>query len=542
MYATSSSAFSSLSLSSRFSTSLMPLVVIVAAVITTGCGSGGSSPGGPKLSGNTSVTVVLSSTANAQLSQFGIGFANIALTSQSGKTVTLFTTPQGTELGSEFIHVNGGANPFVTVSVPQDIYTAATVEVDQSYFACVTLVPGGGIDTSSFAYGSNPNNAPQTNVTVNLPSPITVTGDSMGLSLDLQVAQSATYSSCYDPNGHYAWSIQPTFNLTPLIFSSRPTNARNGKVTQLEGQITAIATSGSSFTLSLPEGPRTLSISAAGNTAYQGIGSFSGLAVGMFLDMDAAMQPDGSLIASRIAVEDPSAVDMLKGSVLVVSPFEPAIPEPSAIFFNEASQGAESIPIFWPFGISSSLFQISGEIQNLQSLPFVAAFNSSNMVAGQRVYLSSQSMQINAGVDPVATTITLMPQTINGTVVASATSGNFADYTVSLASYDLFPTFAVQPGQKTLLTNPSQVEVYVDSKTQMLNTLALASGSTLRFYGLVFNDNGTLRMDCAQVNDGVTATSQSPASDHVTVGQVRTVRRAGPGKLPQMTTIVTRLR
>jgi hypothetical protein len=25
----------------------------------------------------------------------------------------------------------------------------------------------------------------------------------------------------------------------------------------------------------------------------------------------------------------------------------------------------------------------------------------------------------------------------------------------------------------------------------------------LRFYGLVLNDNGTLRMDCAQVNDGV---------------------------------------
>jgi hypothetical protein len=28
-------------------------------------------------------------------------------------------------------------------------------------------------------------------------------------------------------------------------------------------------------------------------------------------------------------------------------------------------------------------------------------------------------------------------------------------------------------------------------------------GSVVRFYGLVFNDNGMLRMDCAQVNDGV---------------------------------------
>jgi hypothetical protein len=34
-----------------------------------------------------------------------------------------------------------------------------------------------------------------------------------------------------------------------------------------------------------------------------------------------------------------------------------------------------------------------------------------------------------------------------------------------------------------------------------------AAGSTLRFYGLVFNDQGVLRMDCAQINDGVPLTN-----------------------------------
>jgi hypothetical protein len=37
----------------------------------------------------------------------------------------------------------------------------------------------------------------------------------------------------------------------------------------------------------------------------------------------------------------------------------------------------------------------------------------------------------------------------------------------------------------------------------MLNTSPVAVGGVARFYGLVFNDNGTLRMDCAQINDGV---------------------------------------
>jgi hypothetical protein len=37
----------------------------------------------------------------------------------------------------------------------------------------------------------------------------------------------------------------------------------------------------------------------------------------------------------------------------------------------------------------------------------------------------------------------------------------------------------------------------------MLNTTPIAVGSVERFYGLVFNDNGTLRMDCAQIDNGV---------------------------------------
>jgi hypothetical protein len=96
-----------------------------------------------------------------------------------------------------------------------------------------------------------------------------------------------------------------------------------------------------------------------------------------------------------------------------------------------------------------------------------------------------------------------MPQTINGIVTSTGSEGSFTTYTISLAPYDLIPNLAVQPGQTTLLTNPSTVIVYVDSSTQLLNTKQLGVGSVFRFSGLLFNDNGTLRMDVAQVNDGV---------------------------------------
>ena len=119
-------------------------------------------------------------------------------------------------------------------------------------------------------------------------------------------------------------------------------------------------------------------------------------------------------------------------------------------------------------------------------------------------------------------------QTIDASIESSSTSANFIVYEVSLANYDLFPQLAVQQGQTTLLNNPSQVEVYVDTNTQKLNTQALSPGNTLRFYGLVFNDNGTLRMDCAQVSDGVPFLSQSSASAHPGIRASQVIER-GPG-------------
>jgi hypothetical protein len=125
------------------------------------------------------------------------------------------------------------------------------------------------------------------------------------------------------------------------------------------------------------------------------------------------------------------------------------------------------------------------------------------MVDGQNIFTSTHALSDPADPLYALTTVTLLPQIINGTVSAISSSGGFTTYTVALAPYDLFPDLAVQPGQTTLLNNPGSVVVYVDSNTQLLNSNAIAVGSVLRFNGLVFNDNGTLRMDCGQVNDGV---------------------------------------
>jgi hypothetical protein len=64
------------------------MVEVVA--FATGCGGGSSTT--TTLTGNTTVTVLASSTANDPLAAFTMTLASVTLTDKSGKTATVFTT------------------------------------------------------------------------------------------------------------------------------------------------------------------------------------------------------------------------------------------------------------------------------------------------------------------------------------------------------------------------------------------------------------------------------------------------------------------
>jgi hypothetical protein len=485
---------------------LITLTLLLGIGIITSCGSNGNGTTPPKFSGDTLVTVSLASTGNDQVTAFDLQLQTLTLTSQSGKTVSLLASQQP----AEFMHLNGGIEPLTTLSVPQDIYTSATATLNYAVFICLAQVPGGGLGIANYS-GLNQVS------TVNLPSPITVTGSSMALLLNMQVSSSAVFPACWTSPLFEGFSMTPTFDLTPIVFSASPTNSGHGKVSGLTAEVASVGATGSNFTLTVAGGilgTRTLSVSSNNATVFEGVNGVSTLSPGMFLNVDGAIQTDGSLLATRVALEDSSAINDSSGPVLFVDSAVPVL-----TFYGRTELGSlvadNGLSLYFDtpdFDFSNATFYISGQLTNLQNLPFVPSFDASNMVAGQNADITSGNFSLVGGIYTTANTITLVPQTINGSVVASHQTGSFVDYSVSLASYDLFPTMAVQQGQTTLLNNPSQVEVYVDSSTQTLNTQPLAVGSTLRFYGLVFNDSGTLRMDCAQVNDGVTATPQSSSA------------------------------
>jgi hypothetical protein len=467
--------------------------------LLVGCGGGSPAPtaSNPPPVANTSVTFLVSSTVNDRVVRASLTLNSLTLIDAAGTAHTVLSAPQRVE----FVHLNGAVESLVTVEVPQGRYTSASATLGSSGFGCILLGPTGGIVSGTFStVAATP--------TVTLPEPIVVSDTPMALMLNLMVSPSQAAAVCdglyADQPPSPAEMITPAFNLTGYAEAGQPANSY-AKETNLIGVVSAIAANGSGFNVAPTDGP-TWSVATNDSTVFQGVSGFSNLAAGMPVNFDAALQADGSLLASRVEVTDTNTTNLTiwRGPSVYLSAAELEM----ELFITQSAGplfGAGEPQGTWSLGFGADTsFQVSAQLSNLSSLPFSPLFNAGNMVAGQGVYISTHAAEFPDAPDRVAaTTVTLVPQTINGTVTGVSSAGSFSTYTIALASYATFTALAQQAGQTTILANPGSVVVYVDGNTQTLNTAPLAVGSLLRFNGLVFNDNGTLRMDCAAVSDGV---------------------------------------
>jgi hypothetical protein len=487
---------------SAFSSWLSVLAMAIFGASLVGCGSGTSTGGTPPAAKTTQVVVLLASTANDQLVAYNALIASIALVDKTGKSVPLFTNAVSFGPLGEWMHLNGVSEPLPTVTVPQGTYTSAVVMVDGCGFSNMTFVPPGGATpgffTSSNAEGTCSEGTGLT--TVNLPSPIIVTGSVMGLSLNLQVSKSFTVDATADPE---TYTIDPVFTLTPVSIAAQPTDETNGKVTVINAEVSSVGASSNIVMAQTGNTGATLAIATNTTTVFQGISGFSALAPNLLFSFDAAIQSDGSLLATRIEVDDPTAVAGVAGAFTfpVVAPGVFAtinLEQNGCVIFEAPFCDA----VFFQSG---TVFQVSGEFTNVTNLPFPATFTTANFLQGQNVLITSNGIPDQQSIE-TATTITLLPQTLNGMVTAIGNDGGFTVYTVTLAPYALIPVLQnyTDDMPPPHLTNPSTILVYADTNTHMLNSATVAAGSLIRFRGLIFFDSGTMRMDASEIYDGVT--------------------------------------
>lgn len=482
---------------------LLPLFILAALNILLlpllGCGGAGATTGGgtsnpPPPSETTHVTFLLSSTGNDKLTSFALDAPWLTITSQSGKAVTV-STLQSSSSSWEFAHLNGISEPVLAADIPQNTYTGASLEY--SFVNFMFFFPWTGENIPICGVNQT---APST-VSTNLPSPIVVSGSDMALILSLSLSQSANYAgaSCSTLSA----TISPTLSLAPLTLVDSPTNFSNGLQQDLNGAVESVDPANGNFTIETFDSA-TLTIKTSVSTAFSGIGGLSQLEVGQFVNLDAALQGDGSLLATRVEVEDTS-VDMSTGDyatgpIIATNYSSSSSPAPGLVEAAVQAQGPDaSIGTLRgapEFGITSStIYRVSSQFVLPADLnPAAYTFSPTNEVPGQYIYVTILSNSINGGFTFPANTVTLMPQTIDAVVQSCATptySNATTTCNVTLAPYDPI----------TLFSGASTISVEVPSN--VVQTSPLVLGSPIRFHGLLFNNNGTPDMICNLIMAGV---------------------------------------
>jgi len=395
------------------------------------------------------------------------------------------------ELGS----INGVARPLVSVDVPQGTYTGVSLTYGGSVFAVIDHSGGAGEDDIGH-YNIGMSGTPPAPAKLTLNTPLTVMGNAMGLLLNLDIPKSTTFvpylagSPNLQPNGGNV-TFSPVYSLSAITPAAQPSTLKDGLVEDVHGQVSA--NSGGALTMTSDTGS-VLSFNLSSSTVFAGPSGAAAPGTGDFVDVNAALQQDGSMLATLVQTEGKGLTYAMSGQIIQYS-FQqyvqnsgreqqgPNLPNGVGFYSNNEQLGPSTqFEVAWPYGVAET------------GLPFTPTVSAATLVPGQNVATPSDTLQYIGNVIPVTNTVTLEPQTIDATIASTSTVNGLTTYQVNLFSNDLIALYG--PG--------TSVVVYVTPHTHTITTSALSNGSVGRFRGLLFNDGGTLRMVATEIEDGVT--------------------------------------
>jgi hypothetical protein len=460
----------------------------VAGLALSGCSTGSSSTAiSPNVATTATQTLITDAPAD-QVLALSLKVDSIVLTDAAGATASILNAPVPIEVS----HLDAVQEPLLPpLAIPQDTYVSATITVEAPIVVYVD-------STSKKPVKVNATLAASTD-TITFTNPITVGTTAAPICFDLLVGQSVAFATSGTTT---TVTVTPTFNITQITLptaSATPTNANNGKVSGVQGQV--VSTSGVDLVI---QGPNAQQLTLVTNTAtqLQGFTALSTLTAGELVDADVAQQPDGSLLALRVHLDPlPLAANLLVGPVTAVtgSPatsFTQLVRQPVGPAVTPAATTASTYTVTVN---GSTVFSLAPQAVAQQggamptTLPFTPTFTAATMFAGQNVAVGTSAISTTADT-ATAATVTLAPQTIDGTVASVGVApGGMQIVTVTL------------PAQSALasLTGATSVVVYTNGNTQLMNATAALPvvGSNIRFNGLLFNNGGTLSLMAGGCND-----------------------------------------
>lgn len=452
-------------------TRLLAAVSTFAFAAVLGCSSAVSPGTGSNItSAAVSVPVLITDAPSDQLVAFTLTINTITLTDSAGKTVSILPAPATIEI----CHLNGIQAPLITAQIPADTYTSATITYSNPQITYINsagqpVVASPTLTTTSY--------------TITPSSPVTITNSNTSLLLDLIASQSVTISGT-------TVTVAPVFTLKPVPpAAAAPPMGQNGTGQEQNGAV--VSASGATLVIQPPSGPA-VTFTTNSATLLQGFTALSGLTAGEFVQVDFVVQSGGVLLATRVQLEPPppNAVqaNLLAGPVTSVTAgtgFKMVLMQGLGPAVGPTSTAAAAV--FTVTTNASTVYAITPQFVSLTGLPFTPTFTAANLSPGQTVGVIASSV---TGSTAVAANVYLIPQTIDGTVTAIKTVGNYTAYTLTLASGSAFGS----------LSGASTITVYTGTATAgpVSTTTApppVAVSSTIRFNGLIFSTgSGTFSM------------------------------------------------
>lgn len=222
-------------------------------------------------------------------------------------------------------------------------------------------------------------------------------------------------------------------------------------------------------------------------TQFRGLAtSLTQLTAGMGVWVNAVMQADGTLLATRINAMMRSG-GIMGGGIITAIVGSPAT-QITIVMQNGA--GASINPSYLSETLTVNLtsettYSIDDDRVDLSNVGFTPAFDASNIYLGQSVLPVDDSGNIVSGDTTSAGTITassisLQERGFRGTTDTNLTPATAATFTLTLSPDCAF----------TSLTGATSITVYQTTSTNLQYQTAIPAGSTVRVHGLLFQNAG----------------------------------------------------
>lgn len=446
------------------------------ASMLTACSGGSNSTTtsnpSPTPAAKTAVQVNMGDSPSDWMLAFSMNITSMSLTGSNGSvSVVSSSTPM------EMTHLMGTMQPLAMLSAPQGTYSGASITIGSA--TVMYMDP----TTKAAMQATIP--GPMT-ANVSFSSPITVGSTPMAMGFDLDLANSVTGSA----GGNL--SMNPVFHVTSGMQGST-LDPSDGGIQQMMGSVSSV--SGSSFSMTSMQAAQTFTFTTNSSTVFDGT-SMSGMSSGMLAIVDATMQADGSLLATKVQSMMGSGGAMGGGIVTAVTG-QPAT-QLTMVMQNGAGTGMMASDFAAGVTIDmngSTTYQIDEDNMDMSGLPFTPMFDVGHIYAGQSVMpISSGGMMSGSGGGMMgggsmagtmtASNLELEPQGLSGTVATAISSGSATSFMLTLPSDSAFTT----------MTGAASVTVYQQTGTTVAGTSPIASGSTVHAFGLLFFDGGKWKM------------------------------------------------